>query len=133
MALSVFPAGGGSGGKKIATGARYTDTVQSIYATFLSTSVAGFAQASGNGIKLNESGKYAVVLQAGCTPSGATESAALTITGDGIDTVSLSKSGRSVVITWTGKLPTGSVVTAGGSMTGSSRWIHNVTLTIVKL
>ena len=133
MASSVFAAGGGSGGKKIATGARYTDNTQAIYATFLSTSVAGFAQASGNGIKLNESGKYAVVLLAGCTPSGATESAALTITGDGIDTVSLSKTGRVVDITWTGKLPAGSVVTASGRITGGSRYIHNVILTVVKL
>ncbi len=133
MASSVFAAGGGSGGKKIAIGARYTDTVQSIYATFLSTSVAGFAQASGNGIKLNESGKYAVVLLAGCTLIGATESAALTITGDGIDTVSLSKTGRAVDITWTGRLPVGSVVTGSGSVTGGRSNIHNVTLMVVKL
>lgn len=131
MALSVFPMGG-SGKKKSAMGGRFTDTVQTIYATFLKSSEAGFAQASGNGIQLNEAGYYVINIIAGATPSGAYDSVTYSITRPGLSTITGSASERVVSIKWEGKLPAGSVVTATAVMYGNNSRIHGVTLTAVK-
>lgn len=131
MALSVFAAGGGSGGKKIAVGERITDTYATIYATYAASNTSGFAQASGNGIKVNEAGRYAVSLVAGSAYANGKSACTLTITRPGMSTVTQQQTMKVVNILWEGELPAGSVITGGSTISGGGN-IHSIVMTVAK-
>lgn len=121
----------GNAAKKIAVGYWFTDTYATITANFKEATDQNFAQASDNGILLNESGNYAISLITGSSFSNATSKATLTITRPGMDNITQTESGRSAVVLWTGNLPAGSVVTASTTKTGGAKY-HGITMTIVK-
>lgn len=121
----------GNAAKKIAVGERITDTYATIYANYAASNTSGFAQASGNGIKVNEAGRYAVSLVAGSAYANGKSACTLTITRPGMSTVTQQKTLKVVNILWEGELPAGSVVTGVSTVSGGGN-SHGITMTIVK-
>lgn len=121
----------GNAAKKIAVGERITDTHATIYATYAASNISNFASASGNGIKLNESGRYAITLIAGSAYANGKSACTLTITRPGMSTITQQKTLKVVNILWEGELPAGSVVTGVSTVSGGGT-NHSITMTIVK-
>lgn len=108
-----------------------------MYAKFKGTSNGGAFAASGNGIKLNEDGNYAVVFTAETEYSGGTRNLTLTITRPGESTITQKHSNAPYTdghVTWYGPLKAGSVVTGTFVTTksGSVNTIPACSLVVVK-
>ena len=121
----------GNAAKKIAVGERITDTYATIYATYTASNTSGFAQASGNGIMVNEAGRYAVSLVAGSAYANGKSACTLTITRPGMSTVTQQQTLKVVNILWEGELPAGSVITGVSTISGGGN-IHSIVMTVAK-
>ena len=139
MAKSVFSSGGAVA-KKTAIGQGMSQR-HTCYAPFVKTNegAEGFAQASGNGVQLNETGLYAISCFANAWYGFGDNTSKLSITQPEEEKVDIDlpkvPSDTQFIYFWRGNLKAGSVVTL--SMTnvysGSSEAMLRCILEIVKL